>query len=113
MSERREFIKTAGLGLAAAGIGGLAATSGSTLAAAASAGAPSLVPGFGLNRQGDKEVIRGRKAVASSQSPIVTQTMLDRLPGNGTNTHGPLVVWNSVDAPLCGRLCVMFKVSAA
>lgn len=90
MTERREFIKTTGLGglgLAAAGMGAFAASS-----AVAAATSTELVPGLGLSRQGPKEVIRNRKAVASSQSPIVTQTMLDILESGG----------NAVDAIIAG-----------
>ena len=41
-----------------------------------------------------------------------TQTTLQRLPGRGTNTHGPCGVWNSVEMFLCGREWLMLKVSA-
>jgi gamma-glutamyltranspeptidase / glutathione hydrolase len=33
--------------------------------------------------QGPKEVVHGKRAVASSQNPIVTQTMLDVLEAGG------------------------------
>jgi gamma-glutamyltranspeptidase/glutathione hydrolase len=39
-----------------------------------------------LARQGPKAVVRGKKAVASSQHPIVTQTMLDVMKAGGTAT---------------------------
>lgn len=35
------------------------------------------------SRQGPKEVVRGKRAVASSQSPIVTQTLLDTMKSGG------------------------------
>ena len=47
-----------------------------------------------LPRQGPKEVVRGKHAVASSQSPIVTQTMLDVLRAGG----------NAADAAVAGCL---------
>lgn len=89
MSERREFIKATGLGLATAGLG--AFSYGAFASGAADSGA-ALVPGLGLNTQGPKEVVRGKQAVASSQSPIVTQTMLDTLKAGG----------NAVDAAIAG-----------
>ena len=85
-TDRRTFIKSAGIGLAAAG---LTATTGESEAAAVG---EALAPP--LNRQGDKEVIRGKQAVASSQSPIVTQTMLDVLAAGG----------NAVDATVAGNI---------
>ena len=45
-----------------------------------------------LPRQGPKEVVRGMRAVASSQSPIVTRTMLDVLRDGG----------NAADAAVAG-----------
>ncbi len=85
-TDRRSFIKSAGIGLAAAG---LTATNGESEAAGVG---EALTPP--LNRQGDKEVIRGKQAVASSQSPIVTQTMLDVLAAGG----------NAVDAAVAGNI---------
>ena len=85
-TDRRTFIKSAGIGLAAAG---LTATTRESEAAAVG---ETLTPP--LNRQGDKEVIRGKQAVASSQSPIVTQTMLDVLAAGG----------NAVDATVAGNI---------
>lgn len=85
-TDRRDFIKTAGLGLAATGLAG---ASGS--ANAAPVGEQLQSP---LNRQGDKVVVKGKRAVASSQSPIVTQTMLDILESGG----------NAVDATVAGNI---------
>ena len=59
-----------------------------------------------------KLVVGQRPKAASASSGRVTQTTLERSPGNGTNTHGPFAVWNSVDTPLCGRAWSMFSVSA-
>ena len=83
-TDRRTFIQQAGLGLAASG---LAASAGA--AKSASAG---FVPCNQLPRQGPKEVVHGKRAVASSQSPIVTRTMLDVLAAGG----------NAVDAVVAG-----------
>jgi gamma-glutamyltranspeptidase / glutathione hydrolase len=84
-SDRRAFIQQAGLSLAAAA--GLAATG--------AAGSPDDAgPRELLARQGPKEVIHGKKAVASSQNPIVTQTMLDVLATGG----------NAVDAAVAGSI---------
>jgi gamma-glutamyltranspeptidase/glutathione hydrolase len=47
-----------------------------------------------LPRQGPKAVVRGKRAVASSQHPIVTQTMLDVLRSGG----------NAVDAVVAGAI---------
>jgi gamma-glutamyltranspeptidase len=47
-----------------------------------------------LSRQGPKEVIHGKRAVASSQSPIVTQTMLDVMKAGG----------NAIDAVVAGSI---------
>jgi gamma-glutamyltranspeptidase/glutathione hydrolase len=80
MTDRRSFLKTAGLGLAASGVAPLATAAGSGHATPP------------LTRQGPKEVIRGKRAVASSQSPIVTNTMLDALRAGG----------NAVDACIAG-----------
>ena len=43
---------------------------------------------------------------------LTTQTMLDRLPGSGTNTQGPDSVWNSVEQFPWGRVCVTLSVKA-
>ncbi len=91
--ERREFIKSAGIGLAAGSMGGLAAAVSGHDGARAGA-APRHESGFGLNRQGPKAVIRGKRAVASSQSPIVTDTMLKVLQRGG----------NAVDAIIAGNI---------
>jgi gamma-glutamyltranspeptidase/glutathione hydrolase len=61
------------------------------------AGASAAVPGSlepPPNRQGEKEVVHGRKAVASSQSPIVTEVMLQVLREGG----------NAVDATVAGNI---------
>lgn len=78
MSDRRDFLRQAGFGFAAS----------------AAAPKPSLdeTPDPPLARQGPKEVVRGKNAVASSQSPIVTQTMLDVMKAGG----------NAVDASIAG-----------
>ena len=47
-----------------------------------------------LPRQGPKEVVRGKRAVASSQHQIVTETMLDVLKSGG----------NAVDAAMAGAI---------
>ena len=39
----------------------------------------------------------------SASAGAETQTMLERLPGRGTNTQGPRGVWNSVETLRCGR----------
>jgi gamma-glutamyltranspeptidase / glutathione hydrolase len=85
MADRRTFIQQAGLGLAAAG---LAAGAG------AKASTDGFVPCDRLERQGPKEVVHGKHAVASSQNPIVTQTMLDVLKAGG----------NAVDAAVAGSI---------
>src|ERR1700733_7340015 len=82
-SDRRAFIQQAGLALATAG---LAAD------ADAKAGGAGFVPCNKLERQGAKEVVHGKRAVASSQNPIVTQTMLDVLKAGG----------NAADAVVAG-----------
>ena len=82
-NQRREFLKAAGLaatGTAAVGSGAVAATPRSS--------APAM------SRQGPKEVVRDKRAVASSQSPIVTRAMLDTLRAGG----------NAVDAVICGSI---------
>lgn len=48
----------------------------------------------GLSHQGPKEVIHGKRAVASSQSPVVTQTMLDVMKSGG----------NAIDAVVAGAI---------
>ncbi len=89
-TERREFIKTAGMGLTAAGIGGL----GSVARVEAADALTGQLQCADLARQGPKEVVRGKRAVASSQSAIVTQTMLDVLQAGG----------NAVDATVAGSI---------
>src|SRR3984885_14068263 len=84
-SDRRAFIQQAGLALATAG---LAAD------ADAKAGGAGFVPCNKLERQGAKEVVHGKRAVASSQNPIVTQTMLDVLAAGG----------NAADAVVAGSI---------
>src|SRR5580658_1720419 len=82
-SDRRTFIQQAGLGFAAAGL---------AAGARAASGGVGFVPCDQLERQGPKEVIHGKRAVASSQNPIVTQTMLDVLKAGG----------NAADAVVAG-----------
>src|SRR5215475_931301 len=84
MTDRRTFIQQAGIGLAASALA-------STAAAKPAAGTPTCE---NLTRQGPKEVVQGKRAVASSQSPIVTQTMLDVLKAGG----------NAVDAVVAGAI---------
>ena len=81
--KRRDFVHTAVL----AGAG-----SGVATGAKAEAAATTVPPGQG--RVGPKEVVRGKKAVAASQHPIVTDTMLDVLREGG----------NAVDAGVAGCL---------
>jgi gamma-glutamyltranspeptidase/glutathione hydrolase len=85
-TDRRTFFQQAGIGLAASALAGSAGAKG-----AASAGSLSC---DNLPRQGPKEVIEGKRAVASSQSPIVTQTMLDVLKAGG----------NAIDAAVAGAI---------
>jgi gamma-glutamyltranspeptidase/glutathione hydrolase len=84
VTDRRSFIQQAGIGLAA---GGVASSAGATAIAAAS-------PYGSLSHQGPKEVIHGKRAVASSQSPVVTQTMLDVMKAGG----------NAIDAAVAGAI---------
>lgn len=65
--KRRDFICSAALAGAALEVvtGGAQNAQAQTLSCA------------DLPRQGSKEVIRGKRAVASSQHPLVTQTALD------------------------------------
>lgn len=77
--ERRDFLR--GAALAGAALEARAATS------------ESLSCGD-LSHQGPKAVVRGKRAVAASQHPIVTQTMLDVLKSGG----------NAVDAALAGAI---------
>ncbi|HEX7011524.1 MAG TPA: gamma-glutamyltransferase [Steroidobacteraceae bacterium] len=88
-TDRRQFIQQAGFGLAAAGIG---AASVGEAAARPAAGAGYPFEDFA--RQGPKEIVGGKRAVASSQHPIVTQTMLDVLKAGG----------NAMDAVIAGAI---------
>jgi gamma-glutamyltranspeptidase/glutathione hydrolase len=90
-TDRREFLMAAGLGLAGAAAPAAATAAAPAAAAAASKARGSVPP---MSRQGPKEVVRGKRAVASSQSPIVTQAMLDTLRAGG----------NAVDAVICGSI---------
>jgi gamma-glutamyltranspeptidase/glutathione hydrolase len=83
-TDRRSFLQQAGLGIAASGLtaGGARPASGNVLRCDQ------------LARQGPKEVVSGKKAVASSQNPIVTQTMLDVLKAGG----------NAADAVVAGSI---------
>jgi gamma-glutamyltranspeptidase/glutathione hydrolase len=83
--DRRTFIRQAGVGLAASGL---------AAAAQAKASSTGFVPCDQLVRQGPKEVVHGKSAVASSQNPIVTQTMLDVLKVGG----------NAADAVVAGSI---------
>ncbi|MFN0180979.1 MAG: gamma-glutamyltransferase family protein [Gemmatimonadales bacterium] len=85
MANRRKFLTQAGRGVAAAAAGGTIRVS------AAEAQAPSQDE----SRQGPKDVVRGKKAVAASQHPIVTRTILDVLRSGG----------NAIDAAVAG--CVV------
>jgi gamma-glutamyltranspeptidase / glutathione hydrolase len=87
-TDRRQFIQQAGIGLAATGIAAV------TSAEAASGGAQHRYSAADMQRQGPKEVVRGKRAVASSQHPIVTQTMLDVLKAGG----------NAIDAVIAGSI---------
>ncbi|MFN8583257.1 MAG: gamma-glutamyltransferase [Gemmatimonadaceae bacterium] len=84
MTERREFLKQAGATVAAATIGEAMLPSDAT----------AQGRDLALARQGPKEVVRGKRAVASSQNPIVTQTMIDVLTSGG----------NAVDACVAGAI---------
>lgn len=84
MSNRRRFLRDASLGVAAAA-GGVTRR------------ADAQEPARGIRcdelpRQGPKEIVRGKRAVAASQHPIVTETMLDVLRAGG----------NAVDAAVAG-----------
>jgi gamma-glutamyltranspeptidase/glutathione hydrolase len=80
--KRRDFVHNAVLAGAASGLG--------SEATAEAAPPPAAAQG----RVGPKEVIRGKKAVASSQHPIVTDTMLEVLREGG----------NAVDAGVAACL---------
>lgn len=85
-TDRRQFIQGAGLGLAATGLGASVAE--------AAARTPQSYSLKELSHQGPKEVVRGKRAVASSQHPIVTQTMLDVMRAGG----------NAMDAVIAGSI---------
>lgn len=84
-NDRRSFLKQAGLGLASTSLPAVAAEAART---------PPVAGCDGLSRQGPKTVARGKQAVASSQHPIVTGTMLDVLRAGG----------NAVDAVIAGAI---------
>lgn len=88
-TDRRQFIQ--GAGLAATG---LVAAASSAEAATGSSARHAQYPFKDFSRQGPKEVVRGKRAVASSQHPIVTQTMLDVLKAGG----------NAMDAVVAGSI---------
>jgi gamma-glutamyltranspeptidase / glutathione hydrolase len=88
-TDRRQFIQHAGIGLAATALGA------APIAAAADRAAKHHeYRSADFSRQGPKEVVRGKRAVASSQHPIVTQTMLDVLKAGG----------NAIDAVVAGSI---------
>jgi len=88
-TDRRTFLQQTALGIAAGAVTGTAA------AATSSKGADASGLNFnGLARQGVKEVVSGKRAVASSQHPIVTRTMLDTLKAGG----------NAMDAVIAGSI---------
>ena len=84
-TDRRTFLQQAGLGLA---------TSGLAAVGDAADASRKFVPCDQLARQGPKDVVHGKRAVASSQSPIVTQTMLNVLKAGG----------NAFDAVVAGSI---------
>ena len=88
-TNRRQFLRHAGGSLAASGLPavGISLTARNALSASTDACAD-------LARQGPKEVARGMRAVASSQSGIVTRTMLDTMRAGG----------NAVDACVAGAI---------
>lgn len=90
-TDRRQFIQQAGIGLAATT---LAATSVAQAAAKSAGSKHERYAAADFARQGPKEVVRGKRAVASSQHPIVTQTMLDVLKAGG----------NAMDAVVAGAI---------
>jgi len=87
-TDRRAFIQQAGVGLTAA------ALAAPGMAHAKRADQSDEVAFADLTRQGPKEVVQGKRAVASSQSPIVTKTMLDVLKSGG----------NAIDAVVAGAI---------
>jgi len=80
---RREFLRDAAMAGAAANV---------LVSATSPTDAQTSTPP--LAHQGDKKVMRGMKAVAASQHPIVTQTMIDMLKSGG----------NAVDAAMAGAI---------
>src|SRR5579871_3257076 len=83
--ERREFLRNAALaGAALEAVG----------AQKASGAATETLSCGDLSRQGPKAVVRGKRAVAASQHPIVTETMLAVLKSGG----------NAVDAAMAGAI---------
>lgn len=82
--DRREFLRDAALAGAA-----IKAMTGAAQSAKAAGLSCDDLP-----HQGAKKVVRGMKAVASSQHPIVTQTMLDMMKSGG----------NAVDAAMAGAI---------
>ena len=84
-TDRRTFLQQAGIGLAATGL---------AAAASAKSSATGMVRCDQLERQGPKEVIHSKRAVASSQNPIVTRTMLNVMAFGG----------NAADAVVAGSI---------
>jgi len=85
MTDRRTFLQQAGLSFAG---------SKSAVGDAGNSTRARFVPCDQLARQGPKDVVHGKRAVASSQNPIVTQTMLDVLKAGG----------NAADAVVAGSV---------
>jgi gamma-glutamyltranspeptidase/glutathione hydrolase len=81
---RREFMRNSAIAMTAAGIADVSANAVETPA----------VPMESLPRVGPKQTVKGKKAVASSDNPIVTKTMLDVMRDGG----------NAVDAAVAGCL---------
>jgi gamma-glutamyltranspeptidase / glutathione hydrolase len=86
---RREFLKQ---GFAAASLSSVMGIAAST--SKADGPQKGQIPFSELARQGPKPVVRGKRAVVSTQHPIVTQTMLDVLKSGG----------NAADATVAGAI---------
>jgi gamma-glutamyltranspeptidase/glutathione hydrolase len=84
---RRKFIRSTAGAVAAGGIASLPG-SGQEVRK------PAQVTNYTLPRQGPKPIARGKKAVASSSHPLVTEAMIDVMKGGG----------NAMDAAVAGAL---------